>query len=813
MSYHGSWGRSTYDRTAHRTNGQFPSATRARSKPSSIDGPSTPTRGWSNSNHKTFNRSKPIVTSALRCLVGKFEAMDALSLPIQDPTLQPAPLHSARNSPRKRSRTRDSSQKRLSTILSPTSRGLSKDESVFLDEYLRNNTWGDTPSSTKSMMLRSQNRQFQSRRLKTPQQLVKAIKTPSKSENRNISSRSTSKHRNTTKVETPAYAIPKKSPNKKIGNMIKDRIRFFDGSPDEIFPSSPLKTSPPKTGPSKLAPNHDLHHQNVESSPTSYKTVIETQNPAYKGAAAGSVNFSRTSELAREKNIFSTPAKSQYSPPASRKQRKFFGEAIQNPFLASQESSEKTRSSITISPHTLPTKPHLFCRLNSETKVDLSPRGSSLARYEVNTTPTRNFDAPKISRPRGRTIPGRKDPKTGIQKDVDSRRNQINEKIEAIYQAKAEARKAQNQEKITLQECYEVSPMPKNDGKEDDVRKPQRIKDTTSFRSKSKVADMRLRFDGGASFASTVLPGSASKDADRGTVSPIKDWGVPSVIPTPPPAPPPPVFSSRLCRKGIITPKHHLPLSVPPSKTPKSPSPRKQTLSEMLVQRVSTLPLETPERVAIPGRLQTPKGKPHMIDVGASPILSQLGKSAIKTWPRSGIKKPKQIRNGLIAEKLKMFEEISRKNDDGVSPGKGKNKDSDSSRQVANGRIARTLVDGRKECFEMSPARDGEDRNINPIFPSVIIAREKWQGKEKEKEKGEQKVEDRADAIEVIDQISPPTKTRPQSREPRIENRQHVVGRWNEVSGMNQGEGEGDILGHLPIKRGLRCRMHTGGMD
>ncbi|KAJ8062439.1 hypothetical protein OCU04_008977 [Sclerotinia nivalis] len=807
MSYHGSWGRSSYGRTAYRTNAKLPSAARARSKPSSTDGPSTPTRGWSNKDHKTFYRSKPVVTSALRCLVGKFEAMDALSLPIQDLTLQPAPLHSARNSPRKRSRTRDSSQKRLSTILSPTSRNLSKDDDVFLDEYLKNNTWGDTPSSTKSTMLRSQNKQFQSRRLRTPQQPVKAIKTPSKSENRMISSRSTSKHRNAAKVETPAYALPKKSPNKKIGNMIKDRIRFFDGSPDEKCPSSLPKTSPPKTGLSKLAPNHDSHHHNVESSPTSYTTGIETQTPAYKGAAAGSANFSRTSELAREKSTFSSPTKSQYSPPASRKQRKVFGEAFQNPFLASQESSEKTRSSITISPHTSPTKPQPFCRLNSETKVDLSPRGSSLARYEVNTTPTRNFDVPKIPRPRGRTIPGRKDPKTGIQKDVDTRRNQISEKIEAIYQAKTEARKAQNQEKITLQESYEVSPMPKNDGKEDDVRKPQRIKDTTSFRSKSKVADMRLRFDGGASFASTVLPGSASKDADRRTVSPVKDGGVSSVIPTPPPAPPPPVFSSRICRKGIITPKHPLPLSVPRTKSPKSPSPRKQTLSETLVQRVSTLPLETPERIAIPGRLQTPRREPHMVDVDASPILSLVEKSTVQTWPRSGIKKPKQVRNGLIAEKLKMFEEISRKNDECVSPGKEKKKDGESSRQVANGRIAKRLVDGRKECFEMSPVRDGDERKINPIFPSAIVAREKWKGKGKGKE--EHGVEERTDAIETIDQVSPPTKTRPQSRGPRTGNRQHVVGRWNEVPGMNQDEG--DALGHLPIKRGLRdARMHMG---
>lgn len=292
--------------------------------------------------------------------------MDALSLPIQDFTLQPAPLHSARNSPRKRSRTRDSSQKRLSTILSPTSKDLSRDGDVFTEEYMRNNIWADTPSSTKSILLRSQKTQFQSRRLRTPQQPGKTIKTPSKSENRMGSSRSTPKNVNSRKTETPAPTFPKKSPNKKIGNMIKDRIRFFDGSPDERLPSSPTKSSPSKTVPSLFAPAHHGYRNN-ESPSTSYTTAIET--PTVKATMRGSTNFSRTSEVAKEKSTtISSAQKAHYTPVSYRKQRNFFGEAVQNPFLASQGSSEKTRSSNTVSPHTSPTRPQGFKRLKSETK-------------------------------------------------------------------------------------------------------------------------------------------------------------------------------------------------------------------------------------------------------------------------------------------------------------------------------------------------------------------------------------------------------------------------------------------------------------
>ncbi|ESZ92267.1 hypothetical protein SBOR_7356 [Sclerotinia borealis F-4128] len=813
MSYHESWGRSCYDRAGFRSQIKFPNG-KSRSRPSSTDGPSTPPRGRSDKGTRTYYRSKPAVTSALRCLVGKFEAMDALSLPILDVTLQPAPLHSARNSPRRRGITRDSSQRRLSTILSPTSADLSKDDDVFIDGYMGHNTWGDTPSSTKSTMFGSSKKQFQSRHLRTPQWSVKVAKTPSKSANRIVSSRSTSKHRTITKSERPAYVRPKKSPNKKIGSMIKDRIRFFDGSPDEEDFSSPPKTSPLKTGSTKHASMRDGYHYKVESSPASYATGAPT--PVSKAPVGGSAKLSRTSELTRDKSTFPSPAKSQYSPPTSRKQRNVFGEAVQNPFLASQGSSEKTISSTTISPHTSPTKQRPFYRLNSETTADTSPRGRSLARYEVNTTPTRSSDIPKISRPRGRTIPGPKDPKTDIQKDIDTRRDQISEKIEAIYQAKTEERKAQSLEKNVPAEHVEVSPMPKNDGKEDDVRRPQRIKDTSSFRSKSKVADMRMRFDGGASFASPVLPSSASKDAECRIVSPIKKGESSSVIPTPPPAPPPSVFSSRVRGKNNKSVEHMLSIQRIPS--PKSPTPRKQTPSQSLMKRVSTLPLEKREKTAVPGRQETPR-REILERNSPSPMASQqLEKPALQTWPRSVVTKPKQVKNGLIADKLRMFEEFSKKNEGPViSPGKEKKKETevDSSKHITSSKIPRTLVDGRKECFEISPVRngDGDERKLNPVFPMAIVAKGTWTGRDKGKGREDDK---KGEEGKMGGETSPAPKSRGEerigsrgSRGSRLGHRRYVVGKWNEESSMMKGGDEG--LAHLPVKRGLRdARMHMG---
>ncbi|QSZ33343.1 hypothetical protein DSL72_002931 [Monilinia vaccinii-corymbosi] len=830
MSHHGSWGRSDFDRTTYRSNAKFPTPGKPRSMPSDTDDLSTSSRGRSNKGYKTYLRIKPVVKPALRCLVGKFEAMDALSLPIQDPTLQPAPLHSARNSPRRRGIARESSQRRLSPILSPNSTGLSKDDDVFVDEYVGNNACGDTLSSPKSTILRSPMKQFHSRRLRTPQHLGKVVKTPSRRVNLITPSRPISKHRNTTGGEFPTYVLPQKSPNKTTGSIIKDRIRFFDGSPDENNLSSPPKISPPKTNPSTSAPRYYGYRHNAQSSPPSCKTGAET--PIFRALVGVPKNVSRTSELAKEESASSSPAKSQYSL-TSRKQRKVFGEAFQNPFLNSQESLGKTRSSMAISPHTSPMKPQLFFRIDSETKADSSPRGRSLARYEVNTTPTPSSELTKIPRPRGRTIPSRRDLKTGIQKDIDTRRDQISEKIEAIYQAKSEERKGQSREKTLPQASYEVSPIPKNDGR-DDVRRPQRIKDTTSFRSKSKVADMRMRFDGGASFASPVLPGSASKDA-KGSIPPMKDLENSATMPLPPPTPPPPVFSSHIHGNAESSSKHPMPAQHNPS--PKPPTPRTQTPSKSLMQRVSMLPLEKLGTSAtMPGCQPTPQ-KEDATQNPAPSAQQRVEKSALQTWPRS-IRRPKPVRSGLIADRLRIFEEISKRNDGVVvGPGREMKRGFEGGKGGGAGKIARlSLVEGRKERFEVGLGPDGDgdgdgdangngkgdEKKLKPVLSIAVVAK----GKEKETEKEEKRCEKRNINVEVEElgefEVSPVIKEKlrvredesagnkgsPGSKGPRLGRRRFVGGRWNEICPPSMG---GEELAHLPVKRGLRDgRMHMG---
>lgn len=379
-----------------------------------------------------------------------------------------------------------------------------------------------------------------------------------------------------------------------------------------------------------------------------------------------------------------------------------------------------------------------------------------------------------------------------------------------------------------------MSPMSKHVEK-DDVRQPQRIKDTSSFRSKSKVADMRMRFDGGASFAGTVLPGSASKDAGPRIVSPVKEGETSAIIPVPPPAPPPPIFSSPIRKKSVPNPdttQHLPPLPIQKQKqmSPKSSeftsSPRKNVLSETIMQRVSVLPLESTEKIAIQRRQQT------STPMNDSPVTPKPEKSALQTWPRSGIKKPKQVRNGLIAEKMRLFEDISRKkNDESIVPSPGKEKQGGESGKrtlvMDSGKMrmrTKTLIEGRKEKFEISPRRDGDEDGeprkgrINPVFPMAIVANDDWKGKGKGKDKGKGKeglVKDKCEdaGIQIVEVSSPPPPTKPRerlgSRGLRVGSRGRVVGQWNEFSPA--GGGDGDALAHLPLKRGLRdARMHTG---
>lgn len=143
------------------------------------------------------------MTSALRCLVGKFEALDAVSLPYQDPSLRPQPLQSARYSPQRKDGTKESIPRKLSTIPSPGSRqtSRSRNDDVFMDDYTGASTWGETPSSTKTTVVRSTGKQFQFRQMRMPQRSAKPSMTPSRNDIRVVSSPLPAKN----KVEISPY--------------------------------------------------------------------------------------------------------------------------------------------------------------------------------------------------------------------------------------------------------------------------------------------------------------------------------------------------------------------------------------------------------------------------------------------------------------------------------------------------------------------------------------------------------------------------------------------------------------------------------
>jgi hypothetical protein len=68
-------------------------------------------------------------------IISKFEALDAVGLPIKIPSLQPAHLHISRNSSRRNTGTESTQIKRLSTIFSPRNKSSDvADEVGHIDE-------------------------------------------------------------------------------------------------------------------------------------------------------------------------------------------------------------------------------------------------------------------------------------------------------------------------------------------------------------------------------------------------------------------------------------------------------------------------------------------------------------------------------------------------------------------------------------------------------------------------------------------------------------------------------------------------------
>ncbi|PQE21059.1 hypothetical protein CJF32_00005527 [Rutstroemia sp. NJR-2017a WRK4] len=731
--------------------------------------------------------SKPPITSALRCLVGKFESLDALSVPYTVPSLQPAPLHSARNSPRRRVGTNCSAQRRLSTIPSPGSRRISINDDVFTDDVLENSTWNETSSSTRSTMIRSAGKQFQTRPMRmVQQQPMKVVAIAPKNEGRVVSSSVTPGNRNVTKNDIPIYALKGPVDDKTPNSTIKDKIRLFDGSVDRN--SNAMKTqllpSPPKD--ESYTPRSAGTNINTESSVASY-VVPMPEMPIFKVPFGESESYSRSAGTVREKGVLPSAAKPQYSS-ASRKQRNLFGEAVENPFLANQWASA-AKSSAAVSPRTSPTRQTQRRMMASGIKAEETPvRGRSLARYEINTTPTQPRENPNLLRSRRMNARSNKNNRSMVQKDVDARRDQIDERIEACYSARSQARKGLTTAHTQpsgggYERSKEVMPglengKEKGNAGEESYKKAQLLKDSSSFRSRSKVADMRMVFDGGASFDSAAPisgPTSARRDLKSGVMKRGEEGGR-AVDPAPPSVPWQPNLSLSINQKQEYTPQ-------PQPRAQGQPyTQRKQHYTSRQLPRNDITP---------------PSEIPNLIE-------------ARRTWPLEGPHRPKPHGN-FIMDKIRLFESIAQNARPGLgwkSPSKNNEQRADTDK--INAIRGHAFVDGRDDRFEGSPIRErvityaadpitNHQKNLQVSLQSQAAPQPGQSSEQSNKGKGTAKGKESgvsgAEAQEMFNNLkelvimrrkskSTPPLPAPKaqySSKLRLGKRNHVVGLWDEV--------------------------------
>ncbi|PQE11065.1 hypothetical protein CJF31_00000813 [Rutstroemia sp. NJR-2017a BVV2] len=731
--------------------------------------------------------SKPPITSTLRCLVGKFESLDALSVPYTVPSLQPAPLHSARNSPRRRGGTNGSAQRRLSTIPSPGSRRVSINDDVFTDDVLENSTWNETSSSTRSTMIRSAGKQFHTRRMRMAQQQPAKVGTVApKSEGRVISSSVTPGNRNVTRNDIPIYALKGPVDDKTLGSTIKDKIRLFDGSVDRNSNAinNQLLPSPPKY--EFYTPRSAGTNINTGSSVASY-VVPMPEMPMFKVPFAESESYSRSTGTAREKGTLPSAAKSQHSS-ASRKQRNLFGEAVENPFLINQWASA-AKSSAAVSPRTSPTRQTQPRMMASGIKADETPlRGRSLARYEINTTPTQPRENPSLLRSRRMNARSNKNNRSMIQKDVDTRRDQIGERIEAIYSARSQEKKGPTTAYTQpsgggYERSKEAMPglengTGKGDAGEESYRKAQLLKDSSCFRSRSKVADMRMVFDGGASFDSAA-PGSAPNSTGRDLKSGVmkrEEGSGRAADPAPPPVPWQPNLPLSINRKQEYTPQ-----------------PQPQAQGQPFTQRKQHYPSRKLPR----NDITPPSETPNLIE-------------ARRTWPLEGPHRPKP-RGNFIMDKIRLFESIAQNARPGLS-GKCASKISEQRTDTEKISPIRSyaFMDGRDDRFESSPIRErvityaadpiiNHQKNLQVSVQSQTTSQPGQTSEQNNKGKGTAKGKESgvsgAEAQEIINNLKELATTRRKSKSTpplpapkaqygsrlRLGKRNHVVGLWDEV--------------------------------
>lgn len=398
-------------------------------------------------------------------IISKFETLDAVSLPIKVPSLQPSHLHISRNSSRRNTGTEGTQIKRLSTIFSPRNKnsdiagGVGHIDEVTLGREGAFNTedFGGSASTRKS----------ERGKLRKPQYPIKSGTSTNHAKSKDLPSHYQGEGLSDTIMATQDTLEGRLKRRK----TIKDIIRFYDGG-IFVLPlcrihlmfcllavstgnNTKAKPSLVQT-PIPRTPTRDRRsHDNCES-------CGERSNSVHNGYTRNPI-----------KPAHSTSAK---------KRNLLFSPTVPNPFLTRSLPSKLATSRASYNE-----------RQNIENKVQSSPRRNRLGLLQDTTpdrTNARSSESTPTRVPRGRSR-GPKPVARSARPISESRRN-ISDKIEALYRAKSIERRCENTQaaEVVAQplklQAYRMKGDRESPTKAEDERHPtDRV---------SKVAEMKKLF-------------------------------------------------------------------------------------------------------------------------------------------------------------------------------------------------------------------------------------------------------------------------------------------------------------------------------
>jgi hypothetical protein len=437
-------------------------------------------------------------------LISKFEALDALSLPVKIPSLQPTPLRLSRDSFRRKGGTGASQQKNLSTIFSPRSCSRNRYRSVYSEE--------DFNSAGEDILWKStlttggfSGDKLELGRIRKPNSPHKIGSIRLHGRVRNTSLHSPSKP----SAAVASSYIQTEPIRSKHGNTVRDMIRFYDGSTDHFvdpdtsvthissFAHVGFLAAVPRSINTKAKPSVASQ---LPVTPLFRRLNNDVKPPSLRCTA----NSKQTFTSSKSKTPVTPTKLKQLS--VSKKRNLEFGPTIPNPFLAQDPPTRCSTTTIS-----------LLASSNSWTKSDgwldrgrpLLQRDTTVKHRQISIStkadPFRH-DQEGSSAARRPTTRG---------KPLSTNQRSISDKIEDFYRARSLERKHENSCEISArQHLASVA------GLKIDAVAPLNVagkiqESKGSDRKNSKVAKLKRLFDS----AHTTRPSNSEEPGAGVTIS------------------------------------------------------------------------------------------------------------------------------------------------------------------------------------------------------------------------------------------------------------------------------------------------------